>query len=134
MAWHDIDAGARLACDDGVVSFEKLFAGVAVSDVQAVQSWYERFFGRRPDVIAHEQEVLWEAATGWVYVVQDDARAGRSLLALLVGDLDAEVAALTERGIAVGPAEPQGGGARKAVTIDPDGNNVALIEVRQPTG
>jgi hypothetical protein len=33
-----------------------LFAGVAVADFQEARAWYERFFGRAPNVVAHDEE------------------------------------------------------------------------------
>ena len=47
----------------------------------------------------------------------------------MVADLDAAVADLGRRGIAGGPAHPEGDGARKACFTDPDGNEVSLIAV-----
>ena len=75
-----------------------LFAGVAITDLDAVRPWYEHLFGRPADIIPNENEVMWRAAAdaGWLYVVVDEERAGRSLVALSVADLDAELAALRE--------------------------------------
>jgi hypothetical protein len=35
-----------------------LFAGTAVTDFEEAQAWYERFFGRAPDVVATDEEVM----------------------------------------------------------------------------
>jgi predicted enzyme related to lactoylglutathione lyase len=107
-----------------------LFAGVPVRDFQAARTWYSTFFGKPPDVVAHEREVMWRCAdSAWLYIVHDPRRAGNALVALLVADLDAAVAEIAERGITGGPAIPEGDGARKVSFTDPDGNDVSLIEV-----
>src|SRR5580698_2140719 len=78
-----------------------LFAGVAVTDVDTVSPWYERLFGRPADIIPNDDEAMWRvtADAGWLYLVADGERAGRSLVAISVADLDAELALLRERGI-----------------------------------
>lgn len=107
-----------------------LFAGIPVDDFEAARSWYERFFARPPDVVAHENEVLWRCAdAGWVYVVRDPDHAGNSIIAMAVSDLREAISALAARGVTAGPIEPDGDGARKAVVLDPDGNSISIIEV-----
>jgi hypothetical protein len=108
-----------------------LFAGVAVTELDAVRPWYERLFGRAADIIPNENEVMWRAAAdaGWLYLVVDRQRAGRSLAALSVADLDGELQALRGRGLQPEVVEQVGDAGRKATLRDPDGNTVALIEV-----
>jgi predicted enzyme related to lactoylglutathione lyase len=107
-----------------------LFAGVPVRDFDLSCDWFGRLFGRPADVVAHDHEVMWRVADGgWLYIVRDPDRAGRSLVAVAVADLDAAVAELTDHGLHPGPIEPEGDGARKSKLKDPDGNLVALIEV-----
>jgi predicted enzyme related to lactoylglutathione lyase len=108
-----------------------LCAGVPVADFQVARAWYERLFGRPPEVLPHETEAMWQAAaSGWIYVVGDAERAGHALVTLLIDDLDGWLAALAERGVAVATIEEVGGG-RKATVIDPDGNRVAFAQVPQ---
>jgi len=107
-----------------------LFAGVAVTDFETARAWYEQFFGRVADVVAHDTEVMWQTTDlGWLYIVRDLDHAGNSLVALVVPDIEAATAALNVRGIATGPIEPEGDAGRKAVIRDPDGNSIALLDV-----
>ena len=109
-----------------------LFAGVPVRDFAVSRDWYERLFGRPADVVAHDTEVMWHVTEGgWLYVVEDAERAGSSLVALAVSDLNGVVVELAERDLNPGPIAPEGDAARKASLVDPDGNVVALIEVAQ---
>jgi catechol 2,3-dioxygenase-like lactoylglutathione lyase family enzyme len=108
-----------------------LFVGVAISSLDATRPWYERLFDRPADIIPNENELMWRVAgdAGWLYLVVDEQRAGQSLAALSVADLDAELAVLRSQGIRADVVEHVGEGGRKATLRDPDGNTVALIEV-----
>ena len=107
-----------------------LFASVPVASLEPARAWYEQLFGRQPDITPNEAEEMWQATDGaWLYVVVDPQRAGRTLVTLAVPDLDAEVAALSDRGLEVESVETVGAAGRKAWFHDPDGNAVALIEV-----
>lgn len=67
---------------------------------------------------------------GWLYVLQDVERAGRSLVTICVDDLAGVVAELATRNHTVGPVELAGdAGGRKTKMQDPDGNPIDLIEV-----
>ena len=107
------------------MSITESFAGVAVADYEAMRAWYERLLGREPDMLPHDAEAAWQLVNGgWLYVVADPERAGGSLLTLLVDDLDAELAAIGERGIAHGGIETIPGKVRTAEFVDPEGNKV----------
>jgi hypothetical protein len=110
------------------VKIDVLFVGMRVRDFAASNA-YRRLFARPADVVAHDEEVMWQLTGGaWLYIVREDDPGG-GLAALAVADLEATVAALAGRGIVTGPIEPQGDAARKAIVVDPDGNTLALIEV-----
>jgi len=107
-----------------------LFAGVAVSDFEAARAWYERFFGRTADVVAHEEEVMWQTTDrGWLYIVRDVDHAGNGIVAMAVPDIEAVISELAARGITAGPIAPEGDAGRKSVVRDPDGNSIAILEV-----
>lgn len=112
------------------MAMELLFAGVAVGAFPDAVEWYGRLFGRAADVVVTDQEVMWRVAeTGWLYVIEDPGRAGRSLVTISVSDLDEAVADLEARGISSGPIETVGDAGRKATVTDPEGNSIALIQV-----
>lgn len=82
----------------------------------------------------NESESMWQCSdTAWLYVVRDAERAGSSVVTICVPDLDATMGELAERGISSLPVEQVVENARKAGYADPDGNRVALIEVRTPS-
>lgn len=110
-----------------------IFAGIAVADLDAALAWYERLFGRGPDMVPNEREaVWWLAQAGSIYVVADGTRAGRALLTLIVDDLDAEVGELAGRGLPTGAIETIAEQHRKLVITDPEGNRITLAQVGDP--
>jgi predicted enzyme related to lactoylglutathione lyase len=107
-----------------------LFARVAVTDIQVAVDWFERFFARPPDVVAHENEVMWRVTDGaWLYLVLDQDRAGNSAVAMAVPDIAAVTAALEQRGVTTGPIVREVDAGLKALALDPDGNSIEIIQV-----
>jgi predicted enzyme related to lactoylglutathione lyase len=111
---------------------EVLFAGVRVRNLARAVDWYGRLFGREPDIVPNDHEVMWRAVDGaWLYVIHDPDRAGNALVTICVTDLDQTVAELASTGIRLGPIQPVGDAGRKAKGEDPDGNSVDFIQVPQ---
>ncbi len=109
---------------------EVLFASVPVANLSAAKGWYEQLFGRAADIVPNENEVMWRVAgNGWLYVIQDPERAGRTLVTVSVSDLEQFVADLGSRGISAGPIEAVGSSGRKANVTDADGNVISWIQV-----
>jgi len=112
------------------MSIEYVFAGVAVTRLEAAIGWYERLLGKPPDVRPNEREATWQVAqTASVYIVADGDRAGHSTVTMFVDDLDAELEGITRRGITVGEIETAPGLFRKVMISDPDGNTIQLAEL-----
>jgi hypothetical protein len=89
--------------------------------------------GRPPDFTPHETEAVWQIIeNGWIYLVADPDRTGKALLTLMVDNLDRHVAALKERGLAVGAIETQPGRFRKAEVTDPEGNTISFGQALSP--
>jgi predicted enzyme related to lactoylglutathione lyase len=107
-----------------------LFAAVPTADYPPALVWYLRFFGRAPDLEPHETEAAWQVAdAGWISLVADPERAGRSTVTLVVDDLDGRLAELASRGLAPETVEAVGAAGRKATVVDPEGNRLALAQV-----
>lgn len=105
-----------------------LFAGVAVSDLDAGIDWYTRFFGRPPDHRVGD-EVLWkidEHAT--LFIEPNEAHAGSGRITLGVAGLDAILERLGGGRIEHEPIETYANGVRHVKVPDPDGNAIALAE------
>ncbi len=112
------------------MTLEALFAGLPVRKLEASLAWYERLFGRVADIIPNENEAMWcVAGNGWLYVIQDPERAGKTVVTVSVSDLDQFVADLASRGISAGPTEPVGYAGRRANVVDVDGNVISWIQI-----
>jgi predicted enzyme related to lactoylglutathione lyase len=105
-----------------------VFTGLPVCDYDAALSWYGQLFERPPDRLPRPREAVWQlTGSSLVYVVEDRARAGRSLVTIAVSSLDDQLAKLAGRGIHV-HMETLANGVRKAAVSDPDGNTISLFE------
>jgi hypothetical protein len=107
----------------------EVFAGIPVDDFEAASAWYRIFVNRKPDMVPKEGEVAWRiAGNGWIYVVADDARAGSTIVTLLVDDLAAHVGSLAARGIAPVSVDTAPGLFRSATFEDPAGNTITVAQ------
>jgi predicted enzyme related to lactoylglutathione lyase len=114
------------------VAVTEVFAAITVRDRDAAIEFYERLLGAPPTMLPNDDEAAWQLTRGgWLYVLRDVERAGRSVVTLLVDDLDERLAAAVEHGIEPGPVEIKGGGVRTTWITDPDGNRV---QIGQPPG
>jgi len=112
------------------VPIDVLFAGIAVSDLDASVGWYEQLLGRPADILVNPDEVMWRIGdAAWLYLVRDAHRAGHGLAAFAVPDLEAAIAEIARRGLVTERIEIVGTAGRKAPLVDLDGNTISLIEV-----
>jgi len=112
------------------MAMEVLFASLPVANLDAAIGWYERFFGRAADIIPNDDEAMWRVAdNGWLYVINDPRRAGRTVVTISFGDLAEVVALLADRGVSAAPIEAVGDEGLKSNVHDPDGNVLSLIQV-----
>lgn len=112
------------------MQINSVLAGIAVSDMERATDWYARFFGREAD--AAPMPILTEWHTpAVVQLVQDDQRAGHSVLTLEVADARRALAELADRG---GPQVELDTTTSKHVLLatikDPDGNAITVVEQR----
>ena len=103
-----------------------LFAGLRVRDFEAARPWYERLLGE-PSFFPHATEAVWTLAEDRsIYIVEHPDGAGSSVVTIFLDDLDAQVTAITARGLEPDEHETYSGGVRKVVYRDPDGNEVGF--------
>ncbi len=105
-----------------------MYAGVAVSNLEASIAWYTRFFGRAADHRAGD-EVLWDVNDhATLFIEPKPAGVGAGHVTFGVTGLDKLLAGLTARGIAHDPIKAYGNGVRHVSVRDPDGNLIAFAE------
>ncbi len=104
-----------------------LFAGIPVADYAAALKWYERLLGFPPAFFPHDTEAVWELAEHrYLYIVQQPEHAGHARHTLFVGDFDALIAQIAERGLDPAQRETYSNGTRKTTYRDPDGNEIGF--------
>ncbi|MGH8877117.1 MAG: VOC family protein [Stackebrandtia sp.] len=103
-----------------------LFAGAAVSDLDAAVDWYGKLLGSeafRPNDV----EVVWELAEHrYLYIELLPEHAGHAQHTVFAGDFDDRLAAIAERGLEPSKRETYDNGVRKAIFRDPDGNEIGF--------
>jgi len=110
-----------------------VFAGLIVSHRDRAADWYARLFGRQADMLPNDAEASWQLSeSASLYLLADASRAGRGVFTVVVDDLDGLLAEIAARGLALGPTEHVGTAGRKCVIADPDGNEVAIVELSTP--
>jgi predicted enzyme related to lactoylglutathione lyase len=104
-----------------------LFAGIPVNDYAAALVWYEKLFGAPPTFVASDTEVVWELAEHRSVAVEHlPEHAGHAMHTVFVDDFDARVAGIAERGLEPAKRETYSNGVRKAIYVDPDGNEIGF--------
>jgi predicted enzyme related to lactoylglutathione lyase len=112
------------------MAVEHLFAGVGVSDRDAAVAFYERLFGRPPDLVPNDREAAWRLTDGgWVCLYAEVPSQTSAPHTLLVTDLDPFLAGVAERGVVAGPVEAIAPSVRQSVIVDPDGNRLKVAQV-----
>ena len=109
-------------------------AVVATRNYAFARSWYSGLIGREPDLEPIDAVAEWQiTATAWLQLVDDPQRAGKSAVRFGVDNLDAQVAELTDAGIATGEPVIIAGVVKIVDVADPDGNEVSFVEDFTPT-
>lgn len=104
-----------------------LFAGNRVSDFGAAKAWYEKLLGSELTFMPHDTEAVWELAENrYLFIVEDEEGAGGADTTVFEDDLDARVAGIASRGIEPDERVTYPGKARKAIYLDPDGNEISF--------
>ena len=100
-----------------------LFAGIPVGEYEPAVAWYERLLGAPPSFRPNDVEAVWELGEHrYVYIEHLPEHAGHARHTIFVGDLDARVAAIAERGLEPANRETYSNGVRKITYRDPYGN------------
>ncbi|MBI3197382.1 MAG: VOC family protein [Rhodospirillales bacterium] len=107
-------------------------AGVAVGNLASAIGWYVRLLGRQPDLRPMTDSAEWEFSDGgWIRVFQDSGRAGASSVTLVETDVEARIADLKAKGIAIKQASNSDSVAL-AIVVDPDGNQIVFAQGKGP--
>ena len=104
-----------------------LFAGIPVRDYTTAATWYERLLGAPPAFLPNDTEAVWKLADHrYVYIEVHPEHAGHAMHTVFVGDFDARISGIAERGLEPAERETYSTGVRKAIFRDPDGNEIGF--------
>lgn len=110
------------------MSISNVRAAIAVADLDAALAWYERLLGRPADALPMDGLAEWDVtATGGVSLVRDADHSGKSLVTLVVDDLERQLADLAARDLD-GGAITTGDFARFTIISDPEGNTITFAQ------
>ncbi|SFV28863.1 hypothetical protein SAMN05216456_0617 [Devosia crocina] len=110
------------------VDVQGIYAAAVVKDFEAALAWYAALMGRKADDLPIPGMAQWRnmGAAG-LQVWQDEQRAGRSIMTIVVKDLQQEKQRLAEVGIRM-ENEFSGDFGAVAQVFDPEGNRINLSE------
>ncbi len=104
-----------------------LFAGIPVRDYTAAAAWYEQLLGAPPSFLPNDTEAVWELADHrYLFIAVRPEHAGHAMHTVFVGDFDAYISQIAERGVEPTERETYANGVRKATFRDPDGNEIGV--------
>ncbi len=96
-------------------------------DYTAGVAWYEQLLGAEPSFLPNDTEAVWELADHrYVFIEVRPEHAGHAMHTLFVGDFDARISQIAERGQEPAERETYANGVRKATFRDPDGNEIGF--------
>lgn len=111
------------------MTINRVDAVMSTTQIGRAYEWYARLFGRASDRHPMVDLYEWHFPNGGVQLVADATGAGRSLLTVVVGSLDAARHEMQTRDLVLGSVAG-GNFAEVAQIADPDGNRITFAEPR----
>jgi hypothetical protein len=103
-----------------------VFAGIPVNDFKTALPWYRQLLGTEPSFYPNDVEAVWQLAEDrFVYIIEDQQRAGGGVSMIWVEDPVAEAAKIAERGLNPVDLEKHDS-VWKYVFHDADGNEIGI--------
>lgn len=104
-----------------------LFARLAVTDLHRAIAWGDKLFGEVESFAPNDVEHVWTLGEHvHVYVELLPKHAGHSAVTLFLDGFESFLAAAADRGLLPDSEEVYDNGVRKAIFLDPDGNEVGI--------
>lgn len=113
------------------MNIEGLFAVACITNIKKSVAWYTGLIGRGPDERPMDGLVQWRNLAGaGLQLVQEEDKAGTSLVTIVTPDMARARTDLAAAGLALG-SDVQGDSGVIAQIDDPDGNRITLAEPPQ---
>ena len=102
---------------------------IAVRDLSRSRQWYERLFGKRPDLEPLPGQIEFNIAGTWLLIEEGEVSPSSWNIRLEVGDLTREREHLQQLGIAMTEVKTVSGAIDWFSFADPDGNSWMFFQV-----
>lgn len=110
------------------MTIDYLYAAAVVKDIDASAAFYAKVLGREPDDRPMDTLVQWRGfSNAGIQLFKDPAKAGNSIMTLVVADMEKTGQSLKAQGLDLGQIK-QGDFGRIAHLNDPDGNVITFAE------
>lgn len=110
------------------ITVQGVYACACVTDFDEALVWYTKFMGRAPDDRPFAGMAQWRNMGGaGLQLWQDDERAGKSIMTVVVPVMAEERQRLTKAGLTLAP-DNVGDWGVVAQILDPEGNRITLAE------
>ena len=107
---------------------KNVLAGIAVTDLEKAEVWYDNLFERAPDTRPMDELVEWHFPDGgWLQVFADPNRAGHSSITIVETDFQKRLEELNRLGIKI-LSVTQGDKVKICIVHDPDGNQIVFAQ------
>lgn len=113
------------------LKIDYLYAAVVVTDIDASADFYTKIIGRQPDDRPMPTLVQWRGfSNAGIQLFKDSAKAGNSMMTVVVSDIEKTGLSLKKQGIEIGKVQ-KGDFGKIAQLSDPDGNVIFFAEPPQ---
>jgi catechol 2,3-dioxygenase-like lactoylglutathione lyase family enzyme len=107
---------------------KNVLAGIAVTDLERAEVWYDNLFGRAPDTRPMNELVEWKFPDGgWLQVFVDQNRAGHTSITLVETQFQRRLEELNALDIKI-LSVTQGDKVKICIVNDPDGNQIVFAQ------
>ena len=110
------------------LKIDYLYAAIVVTDIDAATDFYTKIIGRQPDDRPMDTLVQWRGfSDAGIQLFLDNAKAGNSMMTIVVSDVEKTALSLKKQGIELGKVQ-KGDFGKIAQLSDSDGNLISFAE------
>ncbi|MEP7073512.1 MAG: hypothetical protein ABI727_04950 [Nitrosospira sp.] len=110
------------------MKIDYLYAAMVVTDIEASEAFYSKLLSREPDDRPMDTLVQWRGfSNAGIQLFKDAAKAGNSVMTIVVSDIEETKLSLKNQGIVLGEIQ-QGVFGKIGQLSDRDGNGITFTE------
>ena len=121
-------AGSNSLTKGNIMKIDYLYAAMVVTDIEASGAFYSKLLSREPDDRPMDTLVQWRGfSNAGIQLFKDAAKAGNSVMTIVVSDIEETKLSLKNQGIVLGEIQ-QGVFGKIGQLSDLDGNGITFTE------